>query len=353
MQHVHLRLSRTGRSCFAMTAVGVLVASVCIAGAMTEPGPDVNQAAQDWRELALLCKEYQENFQSQSSFKEKGAIVASAWQDWKRRFEPVRDRFRTRYGERNPDIYATFENVPTPDGITMPATQAAGIAYGIDIAQCEQNFASWAEGWAKRALHTSNSIKNDNKEKLELKYERAEDAVRYFTLAKQWNPSGDYDAKIQEASAAAKAALPLWKEVLKELKWPGHNKEFTGPDAPDALAEAALAFIRNHPKWTAPEYDDAHVPLAACVEGDGWRVSKRAPLTQAPTQYSIAILMAFTGNADPELVYVYHMVFYTAEAAGVTPGLPFRYANSKQHAKFRMLKANVPAGESRRSRKAA
>ena len=53
------------------------------------------------------------------------------------------------------------------------------------------------------------------------------------------------------------------------------------------------------------------------------------------------MLVAFTGKADPELV-CYRMVFYTREEAGVKPGLPFHFANSKQYACFRMLKANVP-----------
>lgn len=310
--------------------------------AKADAAPDANQAAQDWKELAALSKEYQDNFQSQSEFKKRGAVAASQWQDWKKRFVPVRERFRERYGENNPDIYTAFENVPKPEGVTMPATQAAGIAFGIDLEQCEQNFAGWAAGWADEALRLSNSIAKDNKEKLELKYVRAEDAVRYYKLAKLWGAGGDYDAKIQEAEAAAKEALPLWKQVLKELKWPGHNKKFAGPGEPDELAAAALEFLREHPEWSAPEYEDEHVPLAACVEGDAWNVWKKAPLTEEPTQYSVAVLVAFSGKADPELVYVYHMVFYTAEAGGVKPGLPFRYANSKQYAKFRMLKENVP-----------
>ncbi len=311
--------------------------------AKADAAPDPNQAAQDWKALAILAKEYQDNFQSQSDFKKRGAMAAAAWQDWKKRFVPAREQFRKRYGDHNPTIYTTFEKVPKPEGVTMPATQASGIAYGIDLAQCEQQFANWAVGWGKEALRLSKSIQKDNKEKLELKYIRAEDAARYYKLAKLWKPDANHDAEILEAEAAAKEALPLWKEVLKELKWPGHNEKFAGPGEPEALAKAALEFLREHPKWSAPEYEDEHVPLAACVEGDAWNVWKRAPLTEQPTQYSVAILVAFSGKADPELVYVYHMVFYTAEAGGVKPGLPFRHANSKQYAKFRMLKANVPA----------
>jgi len=36
------------------------------------------------------------------------------------------------------------------------------------------------------------------------------------------------------------------------------------------------------------------------------------------------------------------MVFYTVEEGGVQKALPFRYANSRQYAKYRMLMSNVP-----------
>ncbi len=341
----HQNVSRLLTALLLAAAVSATVAQVASGQSRAEPKHDRNQAAQDWKELAALSKEYQDNYQSQSEFKARGALVVRSWKDWKKRFEPVRNRFRQRYGESNPGIYTAFENVPKPDGVTMPATQAAGIAYGIDLARCEKNFADWAAGWGKNALRLSKSIKRDNKEKLELKYVRAEDAVRYYKLATLWKTDGGYNVKIQEAESAAKEALPLWKEVLKELKWPGHNKRFAGPDKPEALAKAALEFLRENPKWSAPEYDDEHVPLAACVEGDAWNVWKRAPLTEQPTQYSVAILVAFSGKTDPELVFVYHMVFYTAEVAGVKPGLPFRHANSKQYSGFRMLRENVPAAK--------
>jgi hypothetical protein len=305
---------------------------------------DVAQAQADWKELAPLSKEYQQTFLSQSAAKKKGARLQVEWNDWKKRFEPVRDRFRSRYGTSNPQVYEAFENVPAPEGVEMPATQAANIAYDIDIPACEARFAEWAANWGAEALRVSTHIPLENTEKLELKYVRAEDAVRYFKLAQQWGAAKDVSAQLAEAESAVAEALPLWKKALEKLEWPGHNPKFSGPGSPDALAAEALEFLKEHPDWTAPEYDDEHVPLAACVEGEAWTVWKRAPLTEEPTQYNLSMLVAFTGKADPDLLYVYHMVFYTAEAAGVQPGSPLRYANSKQYASFRMLRKNVPTG---------
>lgn len=306
---------------------------------------DVAQAQEDWKALAALCEEYQANFLSESGLKKKGAVIHKTWNDWKQRFEPVLNRFRERYGDDNRKVYDAFEKVAKPEGVEMEAALAANLAYSIDFAERERQIAGWAEGWAKDALRVSDSIPVDNKEKLELKYARAEGAVQYYKLAQSWNPDGKYDDAIQKAEAAAAAALPLWKEVLKDLTWPGHNKDYASPGKPDEIAAAALEFLKKHPDWTAPEYDDEHVPYAACVEGKDWEVWKRAPLTQEPTQYSLDVLVAFEGKADPELVYTYHMVIYTAEAAGVKPGLPVKHANSKQYASFRMLKNNVPKPE--------
>ena len=303
---------------------------------------DIAQAQEDWRALAALCEEYQAGFLSESNAKKNGVVIHQNWQDWKARFEPVRTRFRERYGDTNMKVYTAFEQVPNLEDVQMPPAVAANVAYGIDLAQHERQIAEWAEGWAKDALQVSDRIPVDNKEKLELKYVRAESAVKYYKLAQLWNPDGKYEESIRKAEAAAAASLPLWKEVLEKLTWPGHNKDYAGAGKPDEIAAAALEYLREHPKWSAREYDDEHIPYAACVEGKDWEIWKRAPLTQEPTQYSLDILVAFEGKADPELVYVYHMVIYTAEAAGVKPGLPIKYANSKQYASFRMLKSHVP-----------
>ena len=297
---------------------------------------------EDWKALSAVCTEYQQSFQSESEMKKRGADAIPAWQDWKKRFEPIRDQFRKRYGDEARLVNEAFTDVPKPEGVEMDAWMAANLAYDLDMAQCEKRFAEAAARWGEDAWRTTSMIKLDNQEKLELKYQRAEDALRYYKLAAQWDPAGSYADAVRKSEAAVKEALPLWKDVLKKLTWPGHNPDFAGPGDANEIARAALEFLRKNPKWSKPEYDDEHVPFAACVEGKGWDVWKRAPLTQEPTQYSVDVLVAFTGQADSDLVYVYHMVFYTDEFAGVKPGLPLHYANSKQYAKFRMLKESVP-----------
>lgn len=306
---------------------------------------DPKQAKEDWKKLGTLCEKYQRELLSQSEVKAKGAAWYDEWQAWKKEFEPARATFKERYGESVPGILEAFKGLERPMGVEMDAWQVASLSYDLDLAQQEEKFAGWAVGWGKDAYRVSNTIKSDNKEKLELKYVRAEGAVRYFKLAKQWNPKGDYDEYIQQAEAAVKEARPLWEETLKALKWPGHNADFAGPGQADALAQAALDFLRKNPNWTKPEYDDEHVPLAACVTGKGWDVSKKAPLTEAPTQYSVEIFVAFGGQKEPTLAYCYHMVFYTREEAGVAKEPPFYYANAKQYAHFRMLRENVPGGK--------
>ena len=300
------------------------------------------QMAEDWKALATVCAEYQRTFVSQSEAKKKGVMLHAAWEEWKPRFLPACKTFRERYGKTSPEVYAAFEGVPKPEGVELDAATAANIAYDIDPEAIEKRIGEWSVRWGDEALGTSSRIALDNAEKLELKYKRAEDAVNYYKLAHLWDPTLDIKDKLAKAEAAYKEALPLWKKSLENLNWPSHNADFAGPGDPDEIAKAALAFLRENPKWTAPEYADEHTPIAAVVEGKGWDVWKRAPLTEKPTQYSVDILVAFAGKADPELCYVYHMVFYTAEAGGIKPGLPLRYANSKQYASFRMLSSKIP-----------
>lgn len=154
--------------------------------------------------------------------------------------------------------------------------------------------------------------------------------------------SGDYDEQIRTARDAVDKTLVKYKKNLAELKWSGHNPSFAGPGNPDELAKAALEFLRKHPDWTAPEFDDKHTPLTAVVSGNGWEVYKREILTEAPLQYSLKMLVAFVGEKDSELAYCYYMEFYTAERKGIQPGLPFHYANSRQYESYRMLRENLP-----------
>lgn len=323
----------------------VLLSSIIAVGAIAPiaQAQDKKQAKKDWKALSALCVQYQRGYMSQSGAQTKGAAFRTDWEAWKKEFEPLCKVFKSRYGDNHRKVLEYFEGMEKPLGVEIDAWQVANIAYDIDIANMEKKFTGWAVDWGKESYRKWKSLKAANVEKLELKFMRAEGALRNFELAKQWNPKGDYDEYIEQAKAAIEETRPLWEKALKELKWPGHNKDFSGPGNPDELAKAALEFLKKNPKWSKPEYNDEHVPVAACVTGKGWAVSKKAPLTHEPTQFSIDIFVAFKGKKNTNTAYCYHMVFYTAEEGGVKKGLPFRYANSRQYAKYRMLMSNVPA----------
>jgi hypothetical protein len=149
--------------------------------------------------------------------KKSGACLIEQWNDWKKRFEPVRDRFRERYGATSPEVYESFQNVPVPDCVEMPATEAANIAYGIDIGAIEAQFADWAAGWAEEALRVSNQIPLEDTEKLDRKHVRAEDAVRYYKLAQAWSAAKDVTSQLAVAEAAVAETLPLWNTRRTEV----------------------------------------------------------------------------------------------------------------------------------------
>jgi hypothetical protein len=303
---------------------------------------DQKRAVEDWKTLDKLCQDYETTFLDETVAKKKGTGLKADWEAWKKQFQPAWENFKKRYGADENAVRETFKGIAKPQGVSMDAWQVANVAGGINVAQAEKNFAEWADGWAKDAYRIATHSPGENLEQYERRVVRAEDAVRYCRIARSWNPQLDNAELVKQAEAVIKEVTPLWKKALTELKWPGHKAEFAGPGKPEELAAAALEFLRKNPNWSKPEYDDEHTPLAACLTGKAWEVWKKAPLTEQPTQYSIDMLVAFTGKADPETVYCYHMVFYTREEAGVKPGLPLSFANSKQGARFRMLKANVP-----------
>jgi len=319
--------------------LGIAVQMVLAVSAMAQV--DKKQAVEDWKRMDELCGEYQQTFMSESDAKKKGAAFKEEWEAWKKKFEPAWADFKKKYGKDHTAVGEAFKGIDKPQGVSMDAWQEAAVANGVNIAEVEKKFADWAVAWGDDAYRIATHSPGETLDVLERKMIRAEDAVRYYKLAKTWDAKRDCAEQISKAEEVVKEVKPAWKKALAEKKWPGHRGEFTGPGKPDELAAAALEFLRKNPNWTKPEYDDEHTPLAACVTGKGWEVWKKAPLTEQPTQYSIELLVAFSGKADPELVYCYHMVFYTKEEAGVKPELPFNFANSKQYACFRMLKSNV------------
>lgn len=314
-----------------------------LAAAPLQAQVDTKQAKKDWQALGDLCIKYQREYMSESGVQKKGAAFREEWTAWKKSFEPLRATFKSHYGDDVQKVRETFLNVSKPLDMDMDAWMVANIAYNLDVAQEEQKFTDWAVAWGQESYRKWKYLKAENVEKLELKLARAEGALEYFELAKLWNPKGDYDDYIEQAKAAVAETRPLWEKALQELKWPGHHKDFAGPGTPDVLAKAALEFLHENPEWSKPEYDDEHIPVAACVTAKAWEVSKKAPVTHEPTQYSLDVFVAFKGRKDPKVAYCYHMVFYTREEAGVKKEPPFRFANSRQYAKYRMLMTNVPA----------
>lgn len=138
-----------------------------------------------------------------------------------------------------------------------------------------------------------------------------------------------------------------WKKVLDKLDWPGKNLDFKGSGKPEVLASEALKLLRKMKEegknWSKPEYDDEHIPFAACVVGSDWEVHKKVPLTGVPTQYTIKMFVLFKGTQSKDIGYGYYMQFYTKEEAGVKKEPPFFYCNSRSYEKHKMLLSKAPS----------
>lgn len=313
---------------------------------------DKSQAQKDWKALAGLTTQFQREFLAQSSLETNRATYLKDWQEWKKQFEQVRADFRSRYGKTPDEVQNAFADVPQPLDVQQDIRQVIAVADSIDLAKQEATIAKWAVEFG-REVYTRWKTLAPGPTKVELKLDYAERALGYFTLAQELDPKGDYKDFIAQAEDAVEESRPAWEKALKGMKWPGHNPDFEGPGDPDDLAEEALAFLKKHPDWTKPEYDDEHTPIAACVTGKRWEVYKEAPLTGVPTQYSLDLLVAFAGKKDPDIAYCYQMVFYTKEEGGVEKQTPFAYANSRQYAKYKMLMANVHEGGGGRAKPTA
>lgn len=341
---MHLRLALppwtiSWKSGGLVAAIALLLAFLVFPAAAV----DKSQAQKDWKTLAGLTTQFQREFLSQSSLESSRATYLKNWQEWKKQFEQARKDFRTRYGQSPEEVQQAFAEVPQPLDVQQDIRQVVAVADSIDLARQEATIANWAVDYGRQVYNRWKNLTPDPT-KVELKLDYAERALSYFTLARELDPKGDYKDFIAQAKDAVEESRPAWEKALKNLKWPGHNSDFEGPGDPDDLAEEALSFLKKHPDWTKPEYDDEHTPIAASVTGKRWEVYKEAPLTGVPTQYSLDFLVAFAGKEDPDIAYCYHMVFYTKEEAGVKKKTPFAYANSRQYAKYKMLMANVHKG---------
>lgn len=303
--------------------------------------PDPAQIARDWVEMDALFTE-QDSFLYQHEFDENPDSFVERWLEFRDRFKTRYAAFEARYGKDRNAMIEQFRAVEKPEAASRELYAFISAYLGSDIDSQRANIVRWAEHMGENNYLRWQQMKDPDPTKMELKHRYAKNALTGYKAAAQLSPETDYREQIKNSEAAEKESRAQYMETLSALTWPGHNPSFEGPGNPDDLAGAALRFLQENPKWSKPEYDDEHIPYAAAVTGKGWEVWKRAPLTRETTQYSLDMVVAFTGTVDPDIVYVYSMVFYTAEEGGVQKALPFRYANSKLYQKHQMLRKSIP-----------
>ena len=309
------------------------------------PVSDAKSLEKDWETMDKLLTEG-EAFLYQSEFEKHPDAFVDQWLEFSEEFSEKLNTFKAEYGSDRNTLTDAFKDVDKPDNVKRESYQIINELLNADMDQLQERIHGWAEAMGEENVRKLDYMKEPDPTKVELKLKYLNNALTAYRVAGRLDPDADYSKIIDRCEAMQKETEKQYTETLKELKWPGHNPNFSGPGNPEKLADAALEFLRDHPGWSKPEYDDEHTPYAACVTGSGWEVSKKAPLTGVPTQFSLDITVAFTGNRDSDIVYVYSMVFYTAEETGVKKELPFKYANSRQYAKYTMLKKNVPEGAS-------
>ena len=329
-------------ACRRVLAVGALLAGLgaVLLTARAEEAESPQQA--EWRTLARLCLQFSSELDSQSEFTNGGARYMVAYRDWKAEFVHFWTDFKRRYGGTRELVKPHFEGVAKPDGIPQGIDYLAWSAGRIDLGRHEEQLLRWAEEYAKSQYGHWKRLYDQDHENVEVMMRHGDRSLGFLRLAARMNPEGDYAADLKAAEEAVALTLPRYKAQLETKEWPAHNTSYQGADTPDALAAAALAFLREHPDWTAPEFDDDHEPTAAVVSGSAWTVYKAEPLTRTPLQHAIKILVAFRGTTHPDLAYCYFMEFYTADGLDVKPALPFAYCNSRQHECYRMLRAKLP-----------
>ncbi|MBN1878842.1 hypothetical protein JW823_01930 [bacterium] len=315
---------------------------VCISSTMAI---DPKQVTDDWALMDSLLTE-RDFFLYQSEFDKNPEAFAAKWLPFADTFRKKEDEFSTRYGTDRNTWMTTFEGAVKPEGAKREYYSIVNEFLAADIDGMHRNIVGWAESSGSEQYGNWERLADPDPKQVELRHRYAARALTAYRVAAKLSPEKDYGDILDKCEAAERDTKKQFLDILKDLSWPGNNPDFEGPGKPKELAGAALEFLRDHPTWSKPEYDDVHVPYAACVSGKGWEVWKRNKLTENPTQYSLDILVAFTGEKDPDIVYVYSMVFYTAEEDGVKKELPFIYASSKQYQKYQMLKSSVPEGVS-------
>ena len=303
---------------------------------------DAAQLKEDYKKAATLFSTYYQKLNSAYAFKGHEDEYLKLWEAWKQELVALRGNLKKQYGETAAEISARFEDVPPPEGVGNSMKQIVGDLLPFDIAAKEKEIASWCVEAGNESYARWKNFSSPDTTKLELKADYARRALKAYQRAALIDTASDYAESVGKAEAALAESEKTWKAALKDLEWPGHNAEFEGPGDPDTLAREALKLLASLESWSKPEYDDEHIPIAACITAKGWAVHKTTPITKVPTQYALNVFVAFEGTKDADIAYAYHMVFYTKEEEGVKKEPPFRYANSRQYAKHKMLMANVP-----------
>ena len=320
----------------------IVLAACCLAAVVVEAEDTQARKEADWRALAKLSVQFVGELDSQGKFTSGGGAYMTAYAAWKDAFVPVWAAFRERYGATWESVQPHFEGLAKPQGVPQGIEYVFRAASRIDLPKHEAQLARWAAQYGREQHHHWQRMWDQDHENVEVMMRHADRAAGFSKLAAKLDPAGDYAAGIRAGETAVEQTLPRYVTHLKEKAWPAHVAAYQGADSPDALAAAALAFLRAHPDWTAPEFDDRHVPVAAVVSTSEWKVSKSDWLTGAPLQHSIRMLVAFTGEKHPELAYCYFMEFYTSVGPDVQAALPFEYANSRQFECYRMLREKLP-----------
>ncbi len=334
MNGVHVTRSLVGRSALALLSVLFVFQVSAFAG-----------EAEDWAELKTYHDGFTKFMNQYNATGEKD--VAAQWKAWAPEFAGFQKKFKASYGASADEMKKALEKSLKPEDL-------GGGSWGLlellatDVEAHQKDIAKWLKEAGDKGFVKWESFKPEDVRKFELKMDYAKRALSKYSDANDLDPEGGYAEAVAKAQKAVDTSTADWKGKLKDIEWPGNNEAFEGPGDPNDLAGEAIAFLNRlekaGEKWSKPEYEDVHIPVAACVVGSGWEVHKKEPLTEKPTQYSLKFYVAFKGEKDPSIGYGYYMYFYTKEEAGVKPEAPFKFGNSAQSACSQILLDTIPRG---------
>lgn len=155
-----------------------------------------------------------------------------------------------------------------------------------------------------------------------------------LALAKRFDPENaaviQWLAKIDDLENAVNAKA---EKDMNEFVFPGHNKAFSGPGNPDALAKAALDYFNSTCK------PNEKAVKASVIEKE-WYCYKRNIFGQ-PTIWALTFMVAVQLEEDKEkgITRAWSISFLTEERPGVEKAPPFSMAAFNQS--YKMKTANL------------